>query len=64
MKYKTYRWVLGLFLGLLFGVITLLATLNFKENLARVKESYAREYSFLVKSMTKDLIVLGGRVIR
>lgn len=61
MKYKTYRWVLGLFLGLLFGVITLLATLNFKENLARVKESYAREYSFLVKSMAKDLIALGGR---
>ncbi len=61
MKNKTYRWVLGLFLLLFFGVITIFCIFNFKDNLSRVKESYFREYRFLANSITKDLIVLEGR---
>lgn len=52
---------MGLFLLLFFGVITIFCIFNFKDNLSRVKESYFREYRFLVSSITKDLIVLEGR---
>lgn len=62
MKYKTYKWVLGLFLVLFFSVIVLFSVINFNANLKHLKESYLREYQFLVNSITKDMIVLEGRV--
>ena len=61
MKNKTYRWVLGLFLTFFFGIIAAFCTFNFKDNLSRIKESYLREYNFLVNSIVKDLIALEGR---
>ena len=61
MKDKTYKWVLCLFLTLFFSALLFFSIFNFKDNLSRVKESYLREYYFLVNSMTKDLIVMRER---
>ena len=61
MKNKTYRWVLGLFLSFFFGVIAIFCILSFKDNILGIKQSYLREYNFLVNSITKDFIALEGR---
>lgn len=61
MKDKTYRWVLGLFLALLYGVLIIFSIFNIKDNYSRIKESYLREYSLLGNNFVKELLAMESR---
>lgn len=56
MKSKTYRWILGLFLIMLYGAITIFTLFTTRDNFHKAKEIYLHEYHFLATNMIKDLI--------